>query len=286
MAGNITHRRWTAEDRANFLKALAETGTVRGAAAAIGRSVAGAHCVRQREPEFAEAWDHVLGRVRSAWDDARSAVVTVPKTGKLTGYRLRHDGWTEARQASFLRALSMTGCVRDACAQARISDTSAYRHRKRSTGFARAWDRALAKAMPTIEQEAYRRAVEGWDETVWRNGEPYTVKRRYSDSLLRLLLQRGDAAAGNGNASPAELVQRARDAARAAGGHFYTRATREETDAALLKKIEMIEKARKIDAENDREAARKAAGGVTIEHRPDAPGESGGGAAVPRLRQF
>src|SRR5690242_3011280 len=125
--------------------------------------------------------------------------MTNQKTGGLIdGLRVRHDGWTPARQRTFLRALSQTGCVRDACARAGISNTSAYRMKKRSAPFARAWDRALAKAMPTIEQAAYERAVIGWEEPIVQGGKLVGHKRRYSDSLLRLLLQRsfgGDAGA-------------------------------------------------------------------------------------------
>lgn len=125
-------------------------------------------------------------------------------SGLIDDYRTRHDGWTPVRQRTFLRALSETGCVRDACARAGISNTSAYRMKKRAAAFSRAWDRALAKAMPTIEQAAYQRAVIGWDEPIVQGGKLVGHKRRYSDSLLRLLLQRGMAedAAARAEAAP------------------------------------------------------------------------------------
>lgn len=91
-------------------------------------------------------------------------------SGLIEGLRMRHDGRTPARQRTFLRALSEIGCVRDACARAGISNTSAYRMKKRSVPFSRAWDRALAKAMPTIEQAAYERAVIGWEEPIVQGG--------------------------------------------------------------------------------------------------------------------
>ena len=92
-------------------------------------------------------------------------------SGLIDDLRVRHDGWTAARQRAFLRALSETGCVRDACARARISNTSAYRMRQRSEAFARAWDRAIDKVMPTIEQAAYERAVLGWEEPIIQGGK-------------------------------------------------------------------------------------------------------------------
>lgn len=109
----------------------------------------------------------------------------------MATYRVRHDGWTPQRQRAFLRALSETGSVRDACARAQISTTSAYRMRDRSVAFDRAWRRALAKVAPTIEQAAYERAVLGWEEPVWHGGKIVGHRRRYSDSLLRLLVTRG-----------------------------------------------------------------------------------------------
>lgn len=271
-------RRWTAEHRAEFLKALARTGTVKGACAAIGKSVAGAHGVRQREPDFAEAWDHVLGRSRAAWVEAREVAVRVPATGRIFGYRTRHDGWTEARQKAFLTALSQTGCIHDACKRAAISDTAAYRWRRRSRPFATAWERALRKARPTIEAEAYRRAVEGWDEEVIRDGEVVSVKRRYSDGLLRLLLTRGPGGAmGTGKAEdvfadlalkrwPGEreqewLERRAKAAAKAAGGLFSHPATEEETNNAIMKQLAVLRKTiEKEKAAAEREAAAARAG--------------------------
>lgn len=107
-------------------------------------------------------------------------------------YRERHDGWTAARKGKFFRALAETGCVRDACRIAGISSTSAYRMRKRDAGFAAEWERARDKAQPQLEAAAWKRAVEGVEEPVVSRGKVVTTRRRYSDSLLRMLIQRGD----------------------------------------------------------------------------------------------
>jgi hypothetical protein len=40
-----------------------------------------------------------------------------------------------------------------------------------------------------MEDEAMRRAVDGWDEPVYQKGEQVGVVRKYSDSLLALLLR-------------------------------------------------------------------------------------------------
>jgi len=57
----------------------------------------------------------------------------------------RHDGWTIARQAHFLRCLGRQGSVSAACAAVGMSCASAYRLRRRADAatFAAAWDACL-----------------------------------------------------------------------------------------------------------------------------------------------
>ncbi|WP_204265630.1 hypothetical protein, partial [Enterobacter hormaechei] len=54
---------------------------------------------------------------------AEAAGKATRRDGMFRDYRQRHDGWTQSRTRAFLRALSETGCVRDACVRARISNT-------------------------------------------------------------------------------------------------------------------------------------------------------------------
>lgn len=111
----------------------------------------------------------------------------------VAAFRHRHDGWTPARQVAFLRALRETACVRSACRHVGLSSTSAYRVKKRIPAFSAAWDAALAYCMPALERAAYARAVEGWLEPIVYKGEVVAHRRRFSDAMLRLLLQREDA---------------------------------------------------------------------------------------------
>lgn len=181
----------------------------------------------------------------------------------MATYRVRHDGWTPQRQRAFLRALSETGSVRDACVRARISNTSAYRMRRRSEAFDRAWRRALAKVQPTIEQAAFERAVLGSDEPVWHGGKIVGQRRRYSDGLLRLLLTRGTAPAS----------QDEDDRRRRAGGP--ERATQAETDAMLLANLKALRQQREA------EQARKAlpAPDPAVTNRAEQQGNGGAGDA-------
>lgn len=113
--------------------------------------------------------------------------------GGEAAFRYRHDGWTPLRQTTFLRALRETGCVRSACNRVGLSSTSAYRVKRRIPDFGAAWDAALAYRLPALERAAYERAVEGWLEPIVYKGEVVAHRRRYSDAMLRLLLQREDA---------------------------------------------------------------------------------------------
>lgn len=110
--------------------------------------------------------------------------------------RARHDGWTEARQVLFLATLTATGDVRESCRAAGLSNQSAYRARRAWPDFAERWDMALARRMPILEQIAFDRAVRGVEEPVVGGREVVTMKRRYSDALLRFLIERDDKRSG------------------------------------------------------------------------------------------
>jgi hypothetical protein len=112
----------------------------------------------------------------------------------MPGYRVRHDGWTVQRTQRFLDTLAHTGCVRDACRVADVSDTSAYRLKDRYPAFAFAWSEALARSRIGLEAVAYRRAVEGRETVIIRKGEEVERRISPSDSMLALLIKRGDLA--------------------------------------------------------------------------------------------
>ncbi|UYY60012.1 hypothetical protein [Sphingomonas sp. S2-65] len=170
------------------------------------------------------------------------------KTGVAREHRVRSDGWTPLRQRAFLRALTEMGCVSDACKKVQVSTTSAYRLRAKSGEFAAAWAKAQKKGRAVLEEAAYTRAVEGWDEVVEKGGEVVSRKRRYSDSLLRLLVQRGDLQSGFGGMSQEEREAAAEKAAEAAGGMFSTPqregSARERLEKKLTEMAARLEKGR------------------------------------------
>jgi hypothetical protein len=62
--------------------------------------------------------------------------------------------------------------------------------RKNDPEFAAAWDEATSEGVDRVEDEAHRRAVEGYNpRPVYHKGEKVGEIREYSDSLLALLLK-------------------------------------------------------------------------------------------------
>jgi hypothetical protein len=178
----------------------------------------------------------------------------------MPGLRVRSDGWTAARTRVFLATLGRTGCVTDAARVAGVSTTSVNRSRALFPPFDTACGEAIARALRGLEAVAYERAVEGREMVILRNGKE--VERRIvpSDSLLGLLLKRGDLKGGqNVHLTPEEaeayvLPEAVRHRFLSVEEFFsgiifdnvargYSKVqgpTQEETDAALLKRIAMV----------------------------------------------
>lgn len=102
--------------------------------------------------------------------------------------RERHDAFTDARKCVFLKALIKTGCVLDACRATGVSSRTVYRHQESDPRFADNCRVALRMSGAPLELAAWKRAVEGVDREFACGGQVH-VRRIYSDSLLRLLLQ-------------------------------------------------------------------------------------------------
>jgi hypothetical protein len=95
----------------------------------------------------------------------------------------------KAARERFLTALRRGLPVSAAAAAAGFDRVTAWRWRESIPGFRAAWDDAYAEGGDAIEEEARRRAMDGWDEPVFQGGEHVGVIRRYSDRLLERLLK-------------------------------------------------------------------------------------------------
>jgi hypothetical protein len=111
---------------------------------------------------------------------------------------IRHDGWTPARQATFLNALAATHCVATAARAAGKCRQSAYALRARLKGepFDRAWSAALVCRFDVLAEAAMERALNGVEVPHFYKGEVVGTSRRYDERLtVALLAMRGTFAA-------------------------------------------------------------------------------------------
>lgn len=105
------------------------------------------------------------------------------------------------RRRLFLRAFALRGIILDGCKAAGVSRGAVDSWRETSEWFCTMFEIAKEEAADRIEGEAFRRAVEGYDEPVIYQGmtttviDPVTMKekmltvRKYSDALLQTLLK-------------------------------------------------------------------------------------------------
>jgi hypothetical protein len=103
--------------------------------------------------------------------------------------RQRHDGFTPVRQKKFFKALNKTGCIADACRACGISRNTVRRHRDKWPAFDARVEAALAIASVSLEMIAWKRATEGAEEKVYRDGKLVMTRVKPSDAMLRLLMQ-------------------------------------------------------------------------------------------------
>ncbi len=130
----------------------------------------------------------------------------VDATALMPGLRVRQDGWTAERTQRFIDTLAHTGCVRDAARVSGVSSTGAYRQKARFPAFSAAWEDALERARQGLIAIAYRRAVEGRETVIYRNGAEYERRVAPSDSILGLLLKQGDMSAEKPAAARVETI--------------------------------------------------------------------------------
>lgn len=118
--------------------------------------------------------------------DDRLAFTPVPLA------RVRHDGWTPARQRRFIEQLALIGLVSAAARACGMSGTSAYKLRERAgaESFAAAWDEALGAGRARADDTAIERAIHGEDRPVFYRGRQVGTRTVYNDRLLIAALRR------------------------------------------------------------------------------------------------
>lgn len=121
-----------------------------------------------------------------SFDCAGSVPAVFPETTDAT----RHDGWTPARQAAFLRELSATHNVAAAARAVGMSRQSAYQLRARMQGkpFDKAWKAAFLTRFDVLAEAALDRALNGVEVQHYYNGELVGTSRKFDERLTLALL--------------------------------------------------------------------------------------------------
>jgi hypothetical protein len=99
---------------------------------------------------------------------------------------------TPERLAAFLNALAETANVTTAAQSVDLNRQYLYVLRDDDEAFAKSWDAAVKIGTAALEDEATRRAKEGWDEPVFYQGAECGSVRKFSDTLLIFLLKARD----------------------------------------------------------------------------------------------
>jgi hypothetical protein len=94
-------------------------------------------------------------------------------------------------QRRMLEALASGLSPARAAKAAGVGRSTAYLWRRQDPEFARKWDEAVVEGIDLLEEEARRRAVDGFNERpVYHRGVIVGEIREYSDKLLMFLLKR------------------------------------------------------------------------------------------------
>lgn len=103
------------------------------------------------------------------------------------------NDWPLDWMGPFLEKLSETGNVRKSCRHVKKSHARVYKIRKENPEFKQAMDDAINCAVKfVLEPEAWKRAVEGVLQPVFQGGKRVGSVRKYSDTLMAILLKAHD----------------------------------------------------------------------------------------------
>lgn len=99
------------------------------------------------------------------------------------------NGNQHPKKRAFLTAYAEVGTITQAAKTAGIDRGTHYLWMEKDPEYVQAFAAAHEQACDSLEQEARRRAVEGWREPVYQQGAKVGEKRRYSDTLLIFLMK-------------------------------------------------------------------------------------------------
>jgi hypothetical protein len=163
---------------------------------------------------------------------------------RLQKRRARKDGWTKTKRARFLDEFATTCNVRAAAAMVGMSDRSVRALRHRDAQFAVLYEEALQDGYRRLEAELLARALGQQPE----DENPFDDEAEIGDDENPVAAERRPAPPPPPfDPQMAIKVLQLRNAEAAARSHdrrgrVFVRATQEETDAALMKKLDAVER--------------------------------------------
>ena len=95
----------------------------------------------------------------------------------------------KVNQDRFLDFYKQTGSISSAARKANVSRVSVYDLRREDPGFDKLCTEARALGVDAMEDEAVRRAVEGDEQPVYKDGKVIGSRVNYSDLLMIFLLK-------------------------------------------------------------------------------------------------
>jgi hypothetical protein len=96
---------------------------------------------------------------------------------------------TDPVKAVFIKTLRETCNIAESARAAGIGRRTAYEWKEKDEEFRVQWDEAEQEAVDSLEREAWRRGVEGYDKPVVFQGIITNTYKEYSDRMLELLLK-------------------------------------------------------------------------------------------------
>ena len=183
---------------------------------------------RRRTLEKSACFDAFFNFNRTTSMTNRQGNAMAAKTTKRT--KKNDTETTDEKRFRFLCLFSESGNVSESAKKAGLNRQYLYDFRDENPDFAEAWEECKKRAREVLKDEALRRAVKGVLEPVFYKGKKCGSVRKYSDSLLALLLK---------GAFPDEFAERRKDEiAGMDGGEIVIRLARpdeltpEEQEAA------------------------------------------------------
>ena len=169
-------------------------------------------------------------------DDEREDEVVPQRNRPVQAKTGKPGGWTKAKREAFLVELAASCNIVRAAALVGMGQGGAYRLRKREPAFAAQWQAALEIGYERLETALVRRALETVGEFPLEaiGGPGESIEKMTVDQAIRIL------------SFHRESIRQGQARTRKAQGRQV--ATQEETDAALIKRIRMVERQRAANA--------------------------------------